>query len=381
VVSDLFEIRDGRLVAKEETAAEAPGGSTAPADNALQPRDSVVTDDLIVEGSVCASDSDACADGEAFLTPLAVNAQLKLKDSSPVLWLNDTTSGHDDWVIRAETGTLRIQNADTGNDAIFIEEDAPDLSLYIEGSSAGGGIGFGTSNPTAHIHVVGGSPTIRLSEISKPEISVDLALKNPEELFVIRRSNNFESLFTIDLVTGRIGIGTGRPTAALDIAPRDGAADLRLASAGESWRFTNRGDVMTVSRDGSGAEELTIRDGLDAAGPTLVVEGSVQGTQVVNTSSRELKTSFEDLDEAAVLAKLAELPVTAWRYRHEPPGSRHIGPVAEDFQALFGLGDGETISTVDAVGVLMAAVQALHERVQELEGREPTGAAAPIGGE
>jgi len=147
--------------------------------------------------------------------------------------------------------------------------------------------------------------------------------------------------FSIDRDTGRIGFGTGTPTAALDIAPRDGIADLRLASAGESWRFTNRGEVMTLSRDGSGGEELEIRGRLDAAGPTMVVQGSVQGTQVVNSSSRKLKTGFEDLDASTVLAKLAELPVSTWRYRHEPEGTHHVGPVAEDFQALFGLGDGE----------------------------------------
>jgi len=191
--------------------------------------------------------------------------------------------------------------------------------------------------------------------------------------------------FSIDQDTGRIGFGTGTPTAALDIAPRDGIADLRLASAGESWRFTNRGEVMTLSRDGSGGEELEIRGRLDAAGPTMVVQGSVQGTQVVNSSSRKLKTGFEDLDASTVLAKLAELPVSTWRYRHEPEGSHHVGPVAEDFQALFGLGDGETISTVDALGVLMAGLQALHaetrvlrERIEELEGRAPT--TAPTAG-
>lgn len=69
-----------------------------------------------------------------------------------------------------------------------------------------------------------------------------------------------------------------------------------------------------------------------------------------------------------VLAKLAELPVSTWTYDWEPPHVRHMGPMAQDFAAAFGLGtDDRTIFPVDAQGVLMAAVQALYRRVLELE--------------
>ena len=43
----------------------------------------------------------------------------------------------------------------------------------------------------------------------------------------------------------------------------------------------------------------------------------------------------------------------------------HVGPVAEDFRDLFGLGDGKTISTVDASGVTLAALKGLHQLVQD----------------
>ena len=43
-----------------------------------------------------------------------------------------------------------------------------------------------------------------------------------------------------------------------------------------------------------------------------------------------------------------------------------MGPMAQDFYAAFGLGLGErAIDTVDPDGVAMAAIQALHELVQE----------------
>ena len=47
---------------------------------------------------------------------------------------------------------------------------------------------------------------------------------------------------------------------------------------------------------------------------------------------------------------------------------RHLGPMAQDFKAAFGLGESDKmINIVDANGVLMVAVQALYRRVQALE--------------
>jgi len=86
-------------------------------------------------------------------------------------------------------------------------------------------------------------------------------------------------------------------------------------------------------------------------------------------SSRQLKTSERAIDVSSVLAGVAALPVDAWRYKPETGLERqvHIGPYAEDFQAAFGVGDGVTISTIDAIGVCLAAIRALSEKVETLE--------------
>jgi hypothetical protein len=69
-----------------------------------------------------------------------------------------------------------------------------------------------------------------------------------------------------------------------------------------------------------------------------------------------------------VLEKLAELPVSAWNYTFEDASVRHLGPMAQDFYAAFGLGgDDTTINPVDANGVLIVAIQALCRRVAALE--------------
>jgi hypothetical protein len=82
-------------------------------------------------------------------------------------------------------------------------------------------------------------------------------------------------------------------------------------------------------------------------------------------SDRDAKEGFAAVDPEAVLARLAALPLETWRYRGEAPGVRHLGPMAQDFAAAFGLGaDDRRIHAVDASGVALAAIQGLQRLVQ-----------------
>ena len=83
------------------------------------------------------------------------------------------------------------------------------------------------------------------------------------------------------------------------------------------------------------------------------------------TSARAAKRDFAAVDIDAVLAKVAALPIAQWRYRNEVSGALHVGPVAEDFHAAFGLGDSErAIGVLDAAGVSLAAIQGLNARLE-----------------
>ncbi|MGA4837438.1 tail fiber domain-containing protein [Streptomyces sp. G45] len=67
-----------------------------------------------------------------------------------------------------------------------------------------------------------------------------------------------------------------------------------------------------------------------------------------------------------VLRKVVELPVSTWRYRADPDGVRHLGPMAQDWWDAFGLGgDDRTISLVDTNGVALVCVQALHRLLEQ----------------
>lgn len=91
------------------------------------------------------------------------------------------------------------------------------------------------------------------------------------------------------------------------------------------------------------------------------------GGSWTNASDSSIKDQITGIDETLILEKLASLPISSWHYKSEANHVTHIGPMAQDFKASFGLGDGDkTIATVDADGVNMAAIKALYEQVKSL---------------
>jgi hypothetical protein len=103
------------------------------------------------------------------------------------------------------------------------------------------------------------------------------------------------------------------------------------------------------------------------SGPVFEVihDGTVYSKGIALTSDRNAKEHFIPLDPQAVLAGVAALPVSEWSYRDDP-GTRHIGPMAQDFHSAFGLNgnDDKHISMVDEGGVALAAIQGLNQKVE-----------------
>ena len=82
-------------------------------------------------------------------------------------------------------------------------------------------------------------------------------------------------------------------------------------------------------------------------------------------SDRNAKENFQPVDAHAVLDKVVALPMTTWNYKTQPDTVRHMGPMAQDFSAAFGIGDTETsITTIDADGVALAAIQGLNQKLE-----------------
>jgi hypothetical protein len=97
----------------------------------------------------------------------------------------------------------------------------------------------------------------------------------------------------------------------------------------------------------------------------LVQAGLYVNGAVVLTSDRNAKENFAPVTSREVLEKVAAMPISRWNFKHDGT-TRHIGPMAQDFHAAFGVGaDDKHIATVDADGVALAAIQGLNQKLEE----------------
>jgi hypothetical protein len=99
------------------------------------------------------------------------------------------------------------------------------------------------------------------------------------------------------------------------------------------------------------------------AGGATLLPGSGSWTSM---SDRNAKENFAPVNAESVLDKVAALPLSTWNYKEQDRSIRHLGPMAQDFKAAFGVGETDTgITTVDADGVALAAIQGLNQKLNE----------------
>lgn len=82
-------------------------------------------------------------------------------------------------------------------------------------------------------------------------------------------------------------------------------------------------------------------------------------------SSKDFK---EDRKPAkGALDKINKLQIDNYKYKEGiADEGKHVGPMAEDFQRVTGVGDGKTIAHQDSIGLTMKAVQELDEKVDKI---------------
>jgi hypothetical protein len=133
-------------------------------------------------------------------------------------------------------------------------------------------------------------------------------------------------------------------------------------------RFLSVANNEFAARSTGGARFVTAVNG--AGVPTAGVQVAAGGGSWSSLSDRDSKRDFQNVDGRELLEKLARIPIQTWSYKTQSPEVRHMGPVAQDFRAEFGLGEDEKhISNVDADGVSLAAIQSLYALVREKESR------------
>jgi|GEM_PF-6158391 len=277
-----------------------------------------------------------------------------------------------------------------GANQFRINGDAPSASQAID---ADGNVGFGTATPAQKMHIVSEDVATRL-RIDPTGSTWDLwagsaglwFVENDGSTTPLKLGNGAPNDSLVVSASGAIGLGTASPadplhvrraggeTAAVRVETVGGAtANRRLfflrnngnpifrfedtSDAQKVWDFRLTESGFSITRVGSGALEMDLSNN-----GNVTFAGTVQGG-----SSRAIKHNIESLDRQDLLEKIERLQVTEWSY-DAAPSERRIGPMAEDFHQIFGLGSSDKhIAPSDMAGVAIAAAQALTDRSKQLE--------------
>ena len=191
---------------------------------------------------------------------------------------------------------------------------------------------------------------------------------------------------------GYVGIGASSPVSQLNVVGSGGAGqglqfdnrEIKFRGDGDAhWSiFANRipgtltiEDTSAYATNGVAGivaiavEKTTGRVGIGTTSPGALLQvgsATCNGSTWQNASDRTLKNHFSTVIPQMMLDKVVALPITEWDYKQEA-GTKHIGPMAQDFHAAFGLNgtDDKHIATVDEEGVALAAIQGLNQKLEE----------------
>jgi len=215
---------------------------------------------------------------------------------------------------------------------------------------AAGGVGINTATPVGNALCVNGDTRLDAQALGYNE---GLALNFPTNMTA---SGGYGGIhFHSTARNGAFGANSIRWAVVYNYTP-----EIGIAGNGLAFVQNNTTTRLCISTNGN--------VGIGTLNPTnklMVVNARCDGSSWINASDRNLKQGFAGVDAQAVLARVAALPVTTWSYKAQPE-QKHLGPVAQDFHAAFGLGaDDVSIATVDESGVALAAIQGLNEKVEE----------------
>src|SRR5208283_2743296 len=195
-------------------------------------------------------------------------------------------------------------------------------------------------------------------------------------------------------VNGNVGIGTTSPLLPLSVIANTASAPIYLKSQSGNDAFsilpwTPSGTYLTTGvyyknsgfiQDspsqynamfwfgGTGALWYASNTGT----PSWNLAGGVPlwnaSGVLTGASSRTLKENFQPIDYQDLLLKIGRMDITRWNYKTEGARTTHIGPVSEDFRALFQVGDSDkSIALIDEGGIALAGVKGLLDQAAAQE--------------
>ena len=353
-----------------------------------------------------------CANGENFGFDT-----LRLKENNLRIKFQDTSGTgsfpSNDWQLTANDSAnggankFSIDDIDGGRTPFTIEAGAPSNSLYVDDA---GNLGLATSTPVVEIHAKDGdSPTLRLEQDgSSGFTSQTWDLASNETNFFIRDVTNGSKLpfrirpgaptSSLDIAAdGDVGLGTENPSANLHVASSDGGSQLLVeetssttvdrpllylknnggaeiflnnSNLAETWKLkSNSASQFLINlADDTGSNYSGVEVTIDSDGSITTLGDITANGVLLGASDRNKKKDINPVDAEDVLEKVSKLSVSTWRYKHDKNESLHMGPMAQDFHAAFGLGaDDRHIGMLDASGVALISIQALNGKLEARE--------------
>jgi hypothetical protein len=249
-----------------------------------------------------------------------------------------------------------VELAKTGEDAVFAADRTDGATAKLSAGTNSVQIGSITSHPLEL--VVNNTPVVTLTD--QGNLTLVGALSTTARLSAGMSSVQIGSItfHPLELVVNNTPVVTltdqGNLTlvGALSTTARlsAGMSSVQIGSVTSHplELLVNSTPVMTLTNQGN-----------------LTLAGALSEYSDVNAKKNLTPVNGND-----VLKRLTGLQVMTWNYKADDANVQHMGPMAQDFYAAFGLGpDNQHIAALDANGVSLAAIQALTQITTEQDAR------------
>lgn len=293
----------------------------------------------------------------------------------------------EDWISVASSsdGTHLVAGAygdiytSTNSGATWTQSSAPSMNWRSVASSADGAhlvavvppggiyttpLGVVETAGTSQEYQYAGNGAWQLVTVPNPALPSTVALLNNNQTFSGKIA--FSQAITVTNTVSASGISlyeNGLPTS---FSIRNGAgpiAELGVAAGNTQYSLNAKSNDVVLRASTGGTQQLLLQAGSGNANVIISnTTTSVQGT-FNNNSDRDAKQDFAPVSPAEILDKVRRLPLSEWSYKMDA-GTRHVGPMAQDFYAAFNVGtDDRHIAPIDEGGVALAAIQGTNQKL------------------